>query len=70
MKVVLFLLTVHVCQEVNVHTGFCWEYLRERGHLVDLGIDGRIILKWLFKKLGWGMDWIEMAQDRDRWALL
>ena len=33
----------------------------------DPGIDGRIILRWIFKK--WdvgGMDWIELAQDRDR----
>jgi hypothetical protein len=36
------------------------------------GIDGRIILKWIFKKWdgGGGMDWIEMAQDRDRWWAL
>ena len=31
--------------------GFSCGDLRERGHLEDLGIDGRIILKWLFKKL-------------------
>ena len=33
----------------------------------DPGIDGRIILRWIFKKgdVG-GMDWIELAQDRDR----
>jgi hypothetical protein len=32
------------------------------------GVDGRIILKWIFKKWdGGGMDWIDMAQDRDRW---
>jgi hypothetical protein len=33
--------------------------------LGDPGIDGRIILKWVFKKWDWGMDWIEVAQDRD-----
>jgi hypothetical protein len=26
-----------------------------------------IILKWLFDKWDGGMDWIDMAQDRDRW---
>jgi hypothetical protein len=30
-----------------------------------------IILKWIFKKWdGGGMDWIDMAQDRDRWRAL
>ena len=28
--------------------------------------DGRIILKLIFKKWDGGMDWIDMAQDRDR----
>jgi hypothetical protein len=41
-------------------------HLREGGHLKDPGIDGRIILKWIFKKWN-GMDWIDLAQDRDRW---
>jgi hypothetical protein len=38
--------------------------------LGDPGVDGRIILKWIFKKLDGGMDWIELAQDRDRWRAL
>ena len=30
-------------------------------------MDGRIILKWMFKKYYWeGMDWIVVAQDWDR----
>ena len=36
----------------------------------DPGADGRIILRWIFKKLNAGMDWIDMAQDRDRWRAL
>jgi hypothetical protein len=39
--------------------------------LEDPGVDGRIILRWIFRKwdLG-GMDWIVLAQDRDRWGAL
>jgi hypothetical protein len=29
-----------------------------------------IILKWIFKKWGGGMDWIELAQDRNMWWAL
>jgi hypothetical protein len=33
-----------------VHTGFWWGDLRERDHFEDIDLDGRIILKWIFKK--------------------
>jgi hypothetical protein len=36
----------------------------------DPGIDGRIILKWIFKTWDGGMDSIELAQNRDRWRAL
>jgi len=41
---------------------FWWGNLRKRDHFGDPGIDGRIILRWIFRKwdLG-GMDWIELA---------
>jgi hypothetical protein len=38
-----------------------------KNHLEDRGVDGRIILKWIFRSGMGGMDWIDMAQDRDRW---
>jgi hypothetical protein len=53
-----------------VHTGFWWGDLREGYHLGDPNIDGRIILKWIFKKCDGGMDWIELTQDRDTWRAL
>ena len=33
------------------------------------GVDGRIILKQLFVEWfgGGGKDWVDLAQDRDRW---
>jgi hypothetical protein len=38
--------------------------------LGDPHLGGRIILKWIFKKWYGDMDWIELAQDRDRWRAL
>ena len=51
---------------VAVHTGFWWENLREGHNLEDPGVDGRI-LKFVFQKWDGGMDWIDLAQDWDRW---
>jgi hypothetical protein len=50
--------------------GVWWGNLRERDHWGDPGVDGRIILKWIFRKWDGGMDWIGLAQDRDRWRAL
>jgi hypothetical protein len=40
----------HVWRKREVHTGFWWGDLREGDHLGDPGVDGSIILKWIFKK--------------------
>jgi hypothetical protein len=49
-----------------VYTGFWWGNLRERDHLVDQGVDGRIILKCIFRKWNEDIDWIDLAPDRGR----
>jgi len=33
-----------------VHTGFWWGDPRKKDHVQDLGVDGKIILKWIFKR--------------------
>jgi len=53
-----------------VQTGAWWRNLRERVHLEDPGVDGIIILKWIFRKWDGGLEWIGLAQDRDRWQAL
>jgi uncharacterized protein YjcR len=51
----------------EVHTGFWGGNLREGDYLEDLGIDGMIILKWNIQ-IGWDItDWIDLAQDGDKW---
>jgi len=50
-----------------VQLGFWWGNLQERDQLEDSGIVGRIILRWIFWKCDGGLDWIDLAQDRERW---
>jgi hypothetical protein len=47
-----------------VHRGFSWGDLREDDHLGDSRVDGRIILKWIFKKWdgAWtGLSWLKIG---------
>jgi hypothetical protein len=43
----------------EVHTGFWWGDIMERGHLEDLGVDGSA------SRMG-GMNCFDLAQDSDR----
>jgi len=47
-----------------LHTGFWCGNLRERA---TWKTQAWIILKWIFRKWDGGMDWIDLAQDMERW---
>jgi hypothetical protein len=55
----------HVWGRGEVHTGLYWGNLREGDHLEVPGIDGRIILKWIFERLGGraqtGLVWLRIG---------
>jgi len=45
----------------EVYTGFWWANLREGDHLEDPGVDGRIILRWIFKNWEGRIDGIDLS---------
>ena len=50
----------------EVHVVFWWGNMRERGHLEDSGVDGRIMLNWIFNKWmggAWtGLIWLRIRK--------
>jgi hypothetical protein len=57
----------HVWGRREVRTGFWWGNLKESDHLEEPGVDGTILLRWIFIGLNADMNWIDLARDRDRW---
>jgi len=54
--------------ERRAYIRFLWGNLRERDHLEDPDVDG---FKMDLQEVGCGgMNWIELAQNRDRWRAL
>jgi hypothetical protein len=55
-----------------MHIGYWWESHNERDHWEDQDVGGWTILhKMDLREIGWdGMDWIDLAQDRDQWRAL
>jgi hypothetical protein len=51
----------------EVHTGIWWGDLKERSHFEDLGVDGRVILKWIISEsIGrtWnGLIWLVIGKN-------
>jgi hypothetical protein len=49
----------------EAYTGFWCRNLRVRNHLGDPGVDGRIILRWIFRKweggIGNGSSWLRIG---------
>jgi hypothetical protein len=57
----------HAWERGETCTGFWWESPKGNDHLKDQGVDGRRI-KMDLREIGWrGVEWIHLAQDRDRW---
>ena len=42
------------------------EKLEGKRHLESLGVDGRIILNWIFEKWDGDKVWLNLTQDQDK----
>jgi len=53
-----------------MYTMYCWGKLRVKNHLEYLDVNGMIILKIIFKERDGDMDWVNVAQEMERWRAL
>jgi hypothetical protein len=40
---------------------------KRQSHLEDLRVGAKIILKWNLNMMGGDVDWINLAQEREKW---
>jgi hypothetical protein len=52
-----------------MHIGYWWESQKVRDHWEDQGVGGWTILMWILE-IWDGIDWIDLAQDRNQWRAL
>jgi hypothetical protein len=58
----------HAWERREKCTRFWWESPKERDHLEDQDIGGKIGIRMDLGEIGLGgVDWIRLAQDRDWW---
>jgi hypothetical protein len=55
----------HALERRDKGTRFWWESPKERDHSGDQGVDERMESEWIWRLAG-GVEWIKLAQDRDR----
>jgi hypothetical protein len=61
----------HAWERRGMCTRFWWESPKERDHSEDRVVDGGDGHRMDLRETGWGsVEWIQLAQDRDRWRAL
>jgi len=58
----------YVLQEKEMYTTFLMVSLKRRGHLGDVGLDRKIIIKWVLREIDCeDMNCIHLVQNRVQW---
>jgi hypothetical protein len=57
----------HVREIGEAHKGCWWGELMEEDLFEELDVDGRIIFYMIFKMCSGSVNWIDLAEDGDRW---
>jgi hypothetical protein len=64
---------VRYVARIGEREGEHWVLVRKpegENYLKDPGLNWRIIFRWVLRKWDRGKDWVDLAQERDRWRAL